>query len=743
MIMTQDQIVDQFYNTYNNDLYYIPATKATEADPNKPGKVIYEYNKKKIPINKSAFIEHLTTGSKVVTIGQLNKDNQCKWGVIDIDDYSPDFVSKVKDKIYSNKYPLNIVQSVSGGLHLYLYSQELISGALMRNALAYYLDQLGLKPDTEIFPKQTELTEDTPYGNMIKLPFASGIDSKEIQTHLKKAKESEQLVSFFESLPKITVDENNSYKKSTKARCTIKQIKQNIKNKVDHERGGTFDNWITDLTAKLIAGRKTDNQITAEIKQCWLYAEKDPVGKFQKQDQDTYIENKIRNFRNKSNLEDPEILREKFIKNIHFVRKGASYFNAEYNDVYSKEVIETEYAWIMEPKVSPTQFFKFHYGKKIVEDFMYRPGTYNPDEIIFKLDKKKYINSYKPNDLVPMEGDLTIFNDHMEYLFPKEIERTHILDFISYIVQNPGEKIRHALFIISECKQVGKGRLFALWKKILGTNNTSEIEINEALDKSKGYLDNQLVLIDELKSQDNFTENKKLVNFLKRIISEENHRSRQLYVDFKEKYSTANFILHSNELNALSLDSNDPRYFVANCDVERREEDYYERLNDFIEGAGAARVLHYLKHRKISVTFKPKGAPPQTEAKLNMASFNLHPFTQKVLEDYKTQEYPFDKDIIASGDVRTHYEKVERTKIFRLNDISNALTNIGGLKIGQSAYTQTESTTKVIYPTIWIIRNHEKYKGLSAKEIVDQNLYQHAYSEDVNGKYYKNLPTPF
>jgi len=321
--MTQDQIVDQFYNTYNNDLYYIPATKATEADPNKPGKVIYEYNKKKIPINKSAFIEHLTTGSKVVTIGQLNKDNQCKWGVIDIDDYSPDFVSKVKDKIYSNKYPLNIVQSVSGGLHLYLYSQEPISGALMRNALAYYRNQLGLKLTTEIFPKQDVLTDKNPYGNMIKLPFASGIDSKEIQTHLKKAKESEQLVSFFESLPKITVDENNSYKKSTKARCTIKQIKQNIKNKVDHERGGTFDNWITDLTAKLIAGRKTDNQITAEIKQCWLYAEKDPVGKFQKQDQDTYIENKIRNFRNKSNLEDPEILREKFIKNIHFVRKGA------------------------------------------------------------------------------------------------------------------------------------------------------------------------------------------------------------------------------------------------------------------------------------------------------------------------------------------------------------------------------------------------------------------------------------
>jgi hypothetical protein len=73
MITNEDQIIEEFYKTYNNDLYYIPAEKTQRTDPNKPGKVIYDYNKKKQPITKSAFIEHLTTGSKVVTIGQLNK----------------------------------------------------------------------------------------------------------------------------------------------------------------------------------------------------------------------------------------------------------------------------------------------------------------------------------------------------------------------------------------------------------------------------------------------------------------------------------------------------------------------------------------------------------------------------------------------------------------------------------------------------------------------------------------------
>ena len=53
----------------------------------------------------------------------------------------------------------------------------------MRNGLAYFRDQLKLDSKTEIFPKQSELTKENPYGNMIKLPYAAGLNSKEIQTH--------------------------------------------------------------------------------------------------------------------------------------------------------------------------------------------------------------------------------------------------------------------------------------------------------------------------------------------------------------------------------------------------------------------------------------------------------------------------------------------------------------------------------------------------------------------------------
>jgi hypothetical protein len=730
-MINEQQVIEEFFNTYNNNLDYIPATKIGE-DPNRPGKIKYNYNKRRLPIDKAAFIKHLSTGEIAVTINPLNNNNQCKWGAIDIDVYDPEYLATIKNKIYSHKFPLVIVESASKGLHLYLYSQEFIAAPLMRNALAYFVRELGLPENTEIFPKQSELTEKRKYGNGIKLPYPSGLYSRELATHLKKIKELAQPKNFFVNLPKIFHEEAKVIADKNKT-LPIKEIIKKIRAREEHPRGGTFDNWVTDLIAKFIAAKKTDKDIKKELSKLWLYADKDSRGDYQNQDFETYVVNKINNFRKKSNLEDPETLREKFIQNIYYVRTSSRYFNVELNNCYTKEAIETEFACIMEPKVTPINYFKFHPDKTIVEDFLYKPNKYNPKEIIFELDSKKYINTYKPNNLAAIPGDISIFQEHLNYLFPIEFEKEHVLDFISYMIQNPGVKIRHALFIVSEEKQIGKGRLFHFWRKIFGHNNTTEIDINEALDKAKLFLDNQLVLIDELKSQDNWTENKKLVNFLKRIISEENHRNRELYVDFKEKHSTANFILHSNELNALSVDPQDPRYFVINCDVERRPDSYYEKLNEFIESEnGASHVLHFLQNRKISDTFSAKGAAPATTAKREMAKHNLHPFTQRVLEDYSTQVWPFNKDVVAASDVKIHYEKIDRVKINRNNIVAESLLAIGGVKIGQAAYEEMGQTT---FPTLWVINNHEKYKNLSATEIIKQKLYTHAYYVDGFGKY--------
>ena len=94
------------------------------------------------------------------------------------------------------------------------------------------------------------------------------------------------------------------------------------------------------------------------------------------------------------------------------------------------------------------------------------------------------------------------------------------LDWKAYQYQNPGKKIRHALILQSDEFQLGKGSLFDVHRDILGHGNTRKIELEEALDKGKGFLINAItVLIDEAKSSGSWSEKAKLINTLKTIIS--------------------------------------------------------------------------------------------------------------------------------------------------------------------------------------------------------------------------------
>jgi hypothetical protein len=138
--MLKPVYTDQFLNTYEGHSLYIPATKG-EFDPKK-NKLKYNYNKKRLPVSQHAAIMHINYGTPHMVVNPINeKTGKCKFGAIDVDDYNQNFET-TKHKIYSQKLPLNIVDSVSGGLHLYLYSNEPVDPRVMINALQHYRKNL-------------------------------------------------------------------------------------------------------------------------------------------------------------------------------------------------------------------------------------------------------------------------------------------------------------------------------------------------------------------------------------------------------------------------------------------------------------------------------------------------------------------------------------------------------------------------------------------------------------------------
>jgi hypothetical protein len=310
---------------------------------------------------------------------------------------------------------------------------------------------------------------------------------------------------------------------------------------------------------------------------------------------------------------------------------------------------------------------------------------------------------------------LELWEELLDYLFPDLETRTHMEDFISAHVQHPGKKIRHAPLIVSPHQRIGKGRMFAAIRKILGEDNTAEIDLTRALNQSKDYLTNkQLVLIDELKSESNWAEAQKLLNTLKRNITEEWHGSRFLYQDFKDVYSCTNYILFSNHTNALSINKNDERYWVVRCDVSPKQQIFYKHFSEWLKKPEAAQhLLWHFKNREISESFDFDGHAPRTIWSNQMSNEGKHPFIQRVIEDFDQNLMPFINDIVSIVDVRIHYKNVGIGKV-RANEIHNALLEVGGKKLGQSKVSLLD---REWFPTLYSIRNHEKYGNVPVNQL--------------------------
>ena len=121
--------------------------------------------------------EHLK-GNISVGIQPTNEKGSAVFGVIDVDPTQYENFDKkfYLETIQEYKLPLIPVESKSGGLHLYLFMNEFVQSTIIVSFLSNLLPIFNLKPDCEIFPKQTQLTKDPETGiikpgQFINLPY--------------------------------------------------------------------------------------------------------------------------------------------------------------------------------------------------------------------------------------------------------------------------------------------------------------------------------------------------------------------------------------------------------------------------------------------------------------------------------------------------------------------------------------------------------------------------------------------
>ena len=124
------------------------------------------------PVTDELWKNHLAGVGLRLGVFPVTADNTARWGVIDIDKYSYDYEALLK-KIREEKLPLIMCRSKSGGAHLFLFTEELVSAAELKYAMEKCAALLGVKDIMDrIYPMQTKiLASRGDTGSYLNMPY--------------------------------------------------------------------------------------------------------------------------------------------------------------------------------------------------------------------------------------------------------------------------------------------------------------------------------------------------------------------------------------------------------------------------------------------------------------------------------------------------------------------------------------------------------------------------------------------
>lgn len=158
--------------------------------------------------------KHLLGNGDGVGIIPLKDDDKVMFGAIDIDIIGVNplkhSIKEIEDKLNSLGLPLIPCSTKSNGIHLYCFSKEPISAAIMIKRLKEWAAMIGYGT-AEIFPKQSYRVNSQDIGNWINLPYYNMKDSKRKAFNKGKFLSIEEFFDLVEVM-RISSDEINNFK---------------------------------------------------------------------------------------------------------------------------------------------------------------------------------------------------------------------------------------------------------------------------------------------------------------------------------------------------------------------------------------------------------------------------------------------------------------------------------------------------------------------------------------------------
>jgi len=261
-------------------------------------------------------------------------------------------------------------------------------------------------------------------------------------------------------------------------------------------------------------------------------------------------------------------------------------------------------------------------GAKTLVGVTYAPG----ENILCAREGLVYGNRWRDaRPPVALGVDASPWLKHVERMIPDSVEREHVLNVMAFKVQNPNIKINHAV-LHGGHPGSGKDTMWAPFFWAVGGDSLANVKKldNKDLSTPWGYhLECEVLIINELR-QPEASDRRALENSLKPVIA-----APPEYLSIQRKglapYEAVNrlqVVAFSNERMAITIPSNDRRWFVLWSDALCMDADSAARMWAWYKAGGFSAVAAWLASRNVSA-FNAGAAPPMTEAKAIMVETGM------------------------------------------------------------------------------------------------------------------------
>lgn len=339
-----------------------------------------------------------------------------------------------------------------------------------------------------------------------------------------------------------------------------------------------------------------------------------------------------------------------FVKTLNEFRdmiNGNIYSPAAFDNTFSIELMpkdkESETAKSGRPAVLPT-----HYALNVRDIPKVDGTTYDPRQAedengapryIFEWEGRTYLNEFSvhsyPQD-EPFYADRAerLIEELLRVLIAEPDYRRRLLDYMCYLVQSPGQKVRWCP-IIQSAQGAGKGTIGDIMRAALGPRNYEVIDPSAlASDFNSWRYGRQLVVFDELRSPGH---NKHEVgNKLKPAITNEAVTVNEKFRNPRVVQNVTNYIAFTNFKDAMAIEETDRRYFVIHSPIQSKEQvlnsyrgDFFDEIHHTIDHHPGA-IRYWLKRRDISRDFKPNGHAHETPYLLAMIESSKNDLLRRI-----------------------------------------------------------------------------------------------------------------